>query len=52
MADGNFDNVVDAADFTFWRDYYGATAAAIPEPTTAVLTLAAAVGFSRRPRHR
>jgi len=48
MADGNHNGVVDAADYTVWRDHLGAalgsgtgafTAAAVPEPASLVLLL-------------
>jgi mannan endo-1,4-beta-mannosidase len=41
-ADGNGDGVVNSADFTVWRDAAAASAAAVPEPTAAVLFAALA----------
>lgn len=38
LADGNGDGVVDAGDYTIWRDAFDATAgAAIPEPSAGLL---------------
>ena len=52
VADGNGDGVVDAADYTIWRDNLTAPAAAVsvPEPSAAWLGLALAIGslFRRR----
>jgi len=36
-ADGNGDGVVNAADYTVWRDAMTASAAAVPEPRAAML---------------
>lgn len=43
-ADGNGDGFVDAADYTVWRDNFQASmsAAAVPEPSTALLIVFAA----------
>lgn len=58
-ADGNGDGVVDAADFTVWRDHFSnpgagslAEVGQVPEPTTALLYVAAmsAIMVRRRPR--
>lgn len=54
-ADGNGDTVVDAADYTAWRDAMDATAAAhpAPEPNSLSLLLASLLGvwcFRRGPR--
>lgn len=40
-ADGNANFIVDAGDFTYWRDRRTTAATVIPEPTTAVM-----VGFA------
>jgi hypothetical protein len=51
MADGNGNNVVDAADYTIWRDHLGATSAgsaavtSVPEPRTALLLIVAAFAW-------
>jgi hypothetical protein len=52
-SDGNGDNVVDAADYTVWRDHLttgSGAAAAVPEPRAIVLLgiAGAVVGLSRR----
>ena len=68
FADGNIDGIVDAADYTIWRDNLGASwsisgdegpgagglaAAAVPEPASLLLTFAAAGGWLlRRTRRR
>jgi T5SS/PEP-CTERM-associated repeat protein len=51
-ADGDDNNVVNAADFDLWRTNYGraidssaAGAAAVPEPTAALLLCVAVIGF-------
>lgn len=41
-ADGNGDGVVNAADYAVWRDAMAASAAAVPEPTAAMLCVAIA----------
>ncbi|MEQ8847953.1 PQQ-dependent sugar dehydrogenase [Botrimarina sp.] len=60
-ADGNGDGVVNAADYTIWRDNLGATVAdvaaqdAVPEATAlslAVLTVGGVAGRGRRFRRR
>lgn len=57
-ADGNFDGVVDAADYTRWRDRMTATPGAgsgsgilTPEPGTMLLMLSGAVAFICSRRH-
>jgi hypothetical protein len=46
-ADGNGDGVVDAADYTVWRDALDATMTiAIPKPTTVALAAMLAVLFA------
>ena len=43
-ADGNFNGVVDAPDYTVWRYNFGsACGASVPEPSSLVLLLLAAV---------
>lgn len=50
-ADGNSDRVIDAADYTVWRDALAAGSAAIPEPGAAVLvSLALTTAHFRRRR--
>lgn len=51
-ADGNFNGIIDAADFTVWRDAYDASlAASVPEPTSiALATAAVVVGLRWRAR--
>ncbi|MEM9753959.1 MAG: peptidylprolyl isomerase [Planctomycetota bacterium] len=49
-ADGNGDGVVDAADYTVWRDSFNAaSASAVPEPISAML---AALGVASVPLRR
>jgi hypothetical protein len=59
-ADGNGNNIVDAADYTIWRDHSsgaGAGAAAVasvPEPTSSlhlIGALTATIGGARRSNH-
>ncbi|QDV71909.1 hypothetical protein K2D_00280 [Planctomycetes bacterium K2D] len=40
-ADGNRDGVIDAADYTVWRDRLASIAAVVPEPSAMVVALAA-----------
>jgi endonuclease/exonuclease/phosphatase family metal-dependent hydrolase len=56
-ADGNGNNIVDAADYTIWRDHLSgagtgaAAVASVPEPPSILLlvgTLAATIGGARR----
>jgi hypothetical protein len=59
-ADGNFDGLINAADYTVWRDHLlpGSTAAlshSVPEPVAMLLIASAIIGLSgqhsrRRPR--
>jgi hypothetical protein len=46
-ADGNANLIVDAGDFTYWRDRRSAAATAIPEPAT-ILLLVVALYLVRR----
>jgi hypothetical protein len=56
QGDANGDNVVNAADLTVWKNQYGFTATsagaagAVPEPTAAILLIAAtsAIVWRRR----
>ena len=61
--DGNGDGVIDAADYTVWRDHLGITtgsgaalasasplSAAVPEPATIVLAMIAGFLLCVRPR--
>lgn len=41
--DGNGDGMVDAADYTIWRDAFEAASTAVPEPTTLPLLILAAL---------
>lgn len=52
VGDGNFDGVVDGADFTIWRDAYLATDS-VPEPSAGVLCLItlSLAGVRTRPSH-
>lgn len=49
-ADGNGDGVVNAADYTIWRDAFsaGSAAAAAPEPSAAAMLVTALGGLLRR----
>jgi hypothetical protein len=65
-ADGNNDGIIDAADYTVWRDHLGAQSvysslgqasaggglatASVPEPSTAVMLILAAAGVSTQRR--
>ena len=55
-ADGNDDGTVDAADYVIWRDNFGegsgSAFSAIPEPTSGILLVAAAVCFLVRQKRR
>ncbi len=52
--DLNFSGVIDAGDYDVWRSFYGATmpapagGAAVPEPSSVWLALAAALAMGRR----
>jgi len=49
MGDFNGDGVVDAADYTVWRDAFAAAGAAVPEPSACVVALGAiGLGAPRR----
>jgi hypothetical protein len=57
-ADGNGNHVVDAGDYNLWKANFGQHAgsgagatAAVPEPTTRVLLILAAIGIRLRSRH-
>lgn len=58
MGDANGDGVVTEPDLELWKSYYGQSSiaappmAAVPEPTTAVLLLASALGVSMARRRR
>ncbi|MEO0529781.1 MAG: FG-GAP-like repeat-containing protein [Planctomycetota bacterium] len=46
--DGNNDGVVNAADYTVWRDAFDASVAAVPEPrSSSLLGLLIAIGYRR-----
>jgi hypothetical protein len=47
-ADGNGDGRVDAADYTLWRDRFGAAAVAVPEPAGVWLVVAVVAWRGRR----
>ena len=50
-ADGNGNGIVDAPDYTLWRENFGNTAgASVPEPSSILLLLPAAVAFCWRRR--
>ena len=52
-ADGNGNGIIDAADYNEWRDNFGNTAeASVPEPSTLLLLLPAAVAIRWRRRRR
>ncbi|MEQ8847315.1 endo-1,4-beta-xylanase [Botrimarina sp.] len=48
-ADGNGDGVIDAADYTVWRDASVASPDAIPEPVSGALAVIAWCGVGSRP---
>lgn len=51
-ADGNGDGIINAVDYSLWRDQVASTVTLIPEPITAVLVALAVVGVgSRRALH-
>lgn len=59
-ADGNHNNMVDAVDYTYWRNHFGTIASgagglsqtAIPEPASVMFVGVALIGLVFVRRHR
>lgn len=50
-ADGNGDGVINAADYTVWRDAMSENAPSVPEPSSGVVAVALGVLFAIRKTH-